>query len=335
MSLKKVISLLLVSALALTTITACQGTKYNAIELVPDEANLIANIQISRIINDQDIRDAYDETEKPPDQPQTFEAALDEMVEEIGIDLNDFSQAVVFVNTDAMEQDGYIGIIIEGTFEAEQFRMLRSNLLFPLEGKPPRRILVTSAIPGEGKSFVAANLAVTFALDIQLYVLLIDCDIRKPNIHKRFGYRQVTGLSEYLRGDMEISSILLNTNVPKLKILPGGRPPKNPSELLSSKRMSQLLREVKEKYPDRYIILDSPPPKLTAETNVLSRQADGILLVAKYGRTRREDLTEVIDKFGRNKIIGVVINWFNLRASRYYGYGKYGGYKYYYGKPDE
>ena len=121
MSLKKVISLLLVSALALTTITACQGTKYNAIELVPDEANLIANIQISRIINDQDIRDAYDETEKPPDQPQTFEAALDEMVEEIGIDLNDFSQAVVFVNTDAMEQDGYIGIIIEGTFEAEQF----------------------------------------------------------------------------------------------------------------------------------------------------------------------------------------------------------------------
>jgi capsular exopolysaccharide synthesis family protein len=145
----------------------------------------------------------------------------------------------------------------------------------------------------------------------------------------------VTGLSEYLRGDMNISSILLNTNVPKLKILPGGEPPKNPSELLSSKRMSQLLKEVKEKYPDRYIIIDSPPPKLTAETNVLSRQVDGILLVAKYGRTRREDLTEVIDKFGKNKIIGLVINWFNLRASRYYGYGKYGGYKTYYGKPDE
>jgi exopolysaccharide/PEP-CTERM locus tyrosine autokinase len=228
-----------------------------------------------------------------------------------------------------------VALLRPDSFEAEQFRMLRSNLLFPLEGKPPRSILVTSAIPGEGKSFISSNLAVTFAQDIQTHVLLIDCDIRKPNIHKRFGYHHVTGLSEYLTGKMDISSILLNTNVPKLKILPGGRSPKNPSELLSSKRMSQLLEEVKEKYSDRYIIIDSPPPKLTAETNVLSRQVDGILLVAKYGKTRREDLTEVIDKFGKAKILGIVVNWFNLRASRYYGYGKYGGYKYYYGKPDE
>ncbi len=228
-----------------------------------------------------------------------------------------------------------VALLRPDSFEAEQFRMLRSNLMFPLEGKPPRIILVTGAVPGEGKSFIAANLAITFALDIQTHVLLIDCDIRKPHVHKRFGYQNVIGLSEYLTGKMDISSMLLNTNVSKLKLLPGGKPPKNPSELLSSKRMSNLLKEVKEKYPDRYIILDSPPPKLTAETNVLSRQVDGILLVAKYGRTRREDLVELICKLGKDKILGVIINWYNLRASRYYGYGKYGGYKYYYGKPDE
>jgi exopolysaccharide/PEP-CTERM locus tyrosine autokinase len=225
-----------------------------------------------------------------------------------------------------------VALLRPDSFEAEQFRMLRSNLMFPLEGKPPRIILVTGAVPGEGKSFIAANLAITFAMDIQTHVLLIDCDIRNPHVHKRFGYQSVIGLSEYLTGKMDISSMLLNTNVNKLKILPGGKPPKNPSELLSSRRMSNLLKEVKEKYPDRYIILDSPPPKLTAETNVLSRQVDGILLVAKYGRTRREDLVELIGKLGKDKIVGVIINWFNLRASRYYGYGKYGGYKNYYGK---
>jgi exopolysaccharide/PEP-CTERM locus tyrosine autokinase len=227
-----------------------------------------------------------------------------------------------------------VALLKPDSFEAEQFRMLRSNLLFPLEGEPPRTILVTSAVPGEGKSFVSTNLAVTYALDIQYHVLLIDCDVRKPSIHKLFGYQNVYGLSEYLRGKMEVSSILLNTNITKLKILPGGKPPKNPSELLSSRRMSNLLKEVKAKYPDRYIIIDSPPPTLTAETNVLSRQVDGIVLVASYGSTRREDLVEVIDKFSREKILGIVINRFNLRTSRFYGYGKYGNYKYYYGKEE-
>lgn len=225
-----------------------------------------------------------------------------------------------------------VALLKPESFAAEQFRMLRSNLMFPLEGKPPRTILVTSAFPGEGKSFVSTNLAITFSLDIQTHVLLIDCDVRRPSIHKLFGYHHVYGLSEYLRGKMEVPSILLNTNLSKLKIIPGGRPPKNPSELLSSKRMSNLLEEVKSKYPDRYIIIDSPPPKLTAETNVLSRQVDGIILVAKYGRTRREDFEEVIEKFDKKKILGIVINWYNLRASRYHGYGRYGGYKYYYGE---
>jgi exopolysaccharide/PEP-CTERM locus tyrosine autokinase len=225
-----------------------------------------------------------------------------------------------------------VSLLRPESFEAEQFRMLRSNLLFPLKGQTPRTILVTSSVPGEGKTFISTNLAVTLALDIQTHVLLIDCDIRKPAVHRRFGYHNVTGLSEYLAGNMGVTSLLLNTNVTKLKILPGGKPPKNPSELLSSKRMSDLLDEVKNKYPDRYIIIDSPPPKLTAETNVLSRRVDAILIVAKYGKTRREDIDELVSKFGKEKIMGIIVNWFNLRASRYYGYGKYGSYKYYYGK---
>lgn len=216
------------------------------------------------------------------------------------------------------------------SFEAEQFRMLRSNIMFPVNGKPPRLIMVTSAAPGEGKSFVSANLAITFAQDLNTHVLLMDCDMRRSTILTRFGYGKRRGLSEYLRRKTTLPSILVNTDYDKLTILPGGTTPRNPSELIASRRMSILLEEVKNRYQDRYVIIDSPPPKLTAETSVLARQVDGIILVAKYGSTRKDDLAELIEKLGEDKIMGVIINWYNLRASRYYGYGGYGSYGRYY-----
>jgi protein-tyrosine kinase len=169
------------------------------------------------------------------------------------------------------------------SFESEQFKMLRTNLLFPISGKAPRTIIITSALPGEGKSFVSANLAISIAQSLNEHVLLMDCDIRMPCIHTRFGFNDVPGLSEYLANGISLSSLILKTKINKLSILPGGKPPDNPSELLSSRQMSKLLEEVKERYRDRYIVIDSPPPKLTAETNAILRQVDGILLVIEYG----------------------------------------------------
>jgi exopolysaccharide/PEP-CTERM locus tyrosine autokinase len=213
------------------------------------------------------------------------------------------------------------------SFEAEQFKILRTNLLFPESGKTPRSVLVTSAVPGEGKSFVAANLAVSVARHVNWNVLLIDCDLRKPRIHRQFGFKNVSGLSDYLTKGTNLAQLLLKSGIDNLTILPSGKPPDNPSELLSSQRMAALLEEAAARYQDRLIILDSPPPKLTAESGALARYVDGILVVAKYGSTPKDSVTELINKLGRKKIIGAVVNNFDTGFSRYYK--KYYGSEYF------
>jgi len=227
-----------------------------------------------------------------------------------------------------------VSLLEPQSFEAEQFKHLRTNILFPVSGKPPRLIMVTSALPDEGKSFVSANLAVSIAQNINEHVLLIDCDVRCPSIHNSFGFGDMPGLSEYLNKDTPLSSLLLKTEINKLTILPGGIPPQNPAELMSSNQMAELLKEIKSRYSDRYIIVDSPPPNLTSETNVIARQVDGILLVVKAGSTRREMVGDLIEMMGKEKVLGVVMNWFDMSSATYHGYGheKYSQYGKYYGK---
>ena len=215
------------------------------------------------------------------------------------------------------------------SFEAEQFRMLRTNILFPPEGKPsPRTILVTSALPGEGKSFVSSNLALTIAQNIDKHVLLIDCDMRRPSVHKIFGYKSVPGLSNYLRGEFALEDLIIKTANNHLSILPVGPVPLNPAELLSSNRMIALVSEVRARYDDRYIIIDSPPPHLTAESNALAQFVDGILLVVRFGKTNRDLVTQLVEKLEREKILGVVANSLRRDSAVFYGSGKYKKYGY-------
>ena len=207
--------------------------------------------------------------------------------------------------------------------------MLKSLFLFSDSGLPPRSILVTSAVPGEGKSFVSTNLAVSIAQNINEYVLLVDCDLRRPTIHKYFEIGEVEGLSDYLAGDVPLFSLLNKTTIDKLTILPGGRPVKNPAELLSSRKMSQLLHELKSRYSDRYIVIDSPPPKLTSETNVIARQVDGIILIVKYRSTPKKLVAELTAMLGKEKMLGVVINMCDFKSASH-SYNKYGKYTDYY-----
>ena len=219
------------------------------------------------------------------------------------------------------------------SYESEQFKILRTNLLYPVSGTPPQSILVTSSRPGEGKSFVSSNLAISTAMNVNRHVLLIDCDLRKPDIHHRFGFDPVRGLSDYLSDDTDLASLLLKTTVDKLTILPGGTTPPNPSELMSSEKMTELLEEVKYRYHDRLIVIDTPPPSMAAETAFLARQVDGIVVVSQHGQTPRADLEDLIDRMGSEKIIGTVLNFMETR-SRYYGYKRYSQYgrRYGYGK---
>jgi exopolysaccharide/PEP-CTERM locus tyrosine autokinase len=216
------------------------------------------------------------------------------------------------------------------SFEAEQFKMLRTNLLFPVSGKTPRSIMVTSAVPDEGKSFVAANLAISIAQGIHEYVLLVDCDIRMPTIHTQFGFGPVPGLSDYLSNGVPLSSLILKTKTDKLNIIPGGRPSHNPAELISSRQMSNLLKETRARYDDRFIVIDSPPPTLTAETSAISRQVDGVLVVVEYGKTPRKMVADLIDIVGKKKVLGIILNKFDLRHSSYHGIKKYKKYAKYY-----
>ena len=217
------------------------------------------------------------------------------------------------------------------SFEAEQFRLLRTNIMFPVEGhQSPRSILITSTHPGDGKSFVAANLAITIAQNIDRHVLLVDCDLRKPSIAHFFGLSdELPGLSDHLINGIPLSQLLVRTATQRLSILPGGVPPENPSELLSSNRMAALIQELLKRYDDRYIIIDSPPPQVAAESAALAKYVEGAILVVRIGHTDKDAAVQVIEMLGKKKIIGVVANGLTRRAVGYFGGGKYSQYSYY------
>lgn len=208
--------------------------------------------------------------------------------------------------------------------EAEQFRLMKNNILFPEKGIPPKSLMVTSSSPNEGKSFVAANLAISMAQSIDEYVLLMDCDLRSPTIHKTFGLPETGGLSEHLTQAKPLSSLMLRTFIDKLTILPAGSLPSNPSELLSSELMRRLIKEVTLRYSDRYIIIDAPPPYMTSEASALARQVDAIILVIRHGKTRKKDVENIISMYGKEKIFGVVHNFAEKRPGYGHGYYKYG-----------
>lgn len=205
---------------------------------------------------------------------------------------------------------------------SESIRTLRSRILHPLSGKSPRTILVTSATPGEGKSFITANLGITLAQGVDNYCLLVDCDLRKPNLHSLFGLSNRRGLAEYLREKVALQDLLLPSGADKLSVLPAGPPPVNPSELLGSSSMEHLVDELAKRYDDRLILFDSPPVQAASETAVLAQKVDGIVLVVRWGGSRREHVKKMVDLVGQDKIVGVVFNAYrsNLIDSKVFGY---------------
>jgi protein-tyrosine kinase len=220
---------------------------------------------------------------------------------------------------------------------AEQFRKLRTQILRLSIPRPPRTILVTSSTSGEGKTFVAANLAAGIAHDFQAYSLLVDSDLRNPSLGRWLGIHNGYGLSDYLVGKKDIPELLIKTEVERLKVLLGGTLQDNPSELIGSDRMEALIEELKERYSDRYIIFDSTPILATSEPEVLCKLVDGIIFVVRAGVTPRETVKEAISALDKDKILGVVLNDLQFKCSgltnRYFGSDdSYYGYRYGRGK---
>jgi protein-tyrosine kinase len=201
-------------------------------------------------------------------------------------------------------------LIDNGTAPAivEQYKMLRTHLLQYRSGRPPRTILVTSTLRGEGKSSVAANLAISIARSVKEHVLLMDCDLREPSLHALFGLRPAAGLSDYLRREVGLAELLLRTEVAKLSLLPAGPRASDAAELLASDKMRLLLSEVRERYEDRLIILDSAPLLPTTDPALLAAQVDGVLLVVRSGAADRELIARMVETVCSERILGVVFN---------------------------
>ena len=216
--------------------------------------------------------------------------------------------------------DSLIMLSSPDSADAETFKVLRGQILFPKDRKVPRSMLVTSTFPAEGKSYVAANLAATLALSIDEYVLLIDTDLRRPRLHRMFGYSKVQGLHEYLVGGCKLEELVLKSGIDKLSILPAGKPPRNPTELLSSSMMVKFLDEVKERYQDRFVIIDSPPSNVATEGKFLAQYVDGIIFVVMANKTPRKDIEKAIDNLGRDKILGIVFNGYEQVRKNYHRY---------------
>jgi protein-tyrosine kinase len=222
-----------------------------------------------------------------------------------------------------------------GSMAAEGFRKLRTYLMRTNNLQPPKVIMITSATRGEGKTFVATNLAIGIANHFHIHALLVDCDLRDPQVANRFGLQNGRGLSDYLVGEGKISDFLMRTQIDKLNIFPGGRMIDNPTELIGSKKMEALIHELKTRYSDRYIILDATPLLGTTEPDVLAKWVDGIIIVVEAGKTERETVKQAILSIEKQKILGFVLNSIQFKSpglsSRYFGSSRY-YYRYGYGK---
>jgi polysaccharide biosynthesis transport protein len=222
-----------------------------------------------------------------------------------------------------------IGILTQPKSQfAESFRSLRTSLLLSTAGHPPKFIVLTSATPSEGKTTAASNLAAILA-QRDTRVLLIDGDLRRPNIHHRFGLNGKIGLTTVLTGATKLEETVQTVpEIPNLDILPSGPVPPFPTEMLSSGAMDAILRRCGELYD--YVVIDSPPILSVTDGVILARQADAVVLVVRHGKSSKHVVRRARDILLRSGagITGIVLNAVDLNSPEYYGYYGYSGYSY-------
>ena len=211
---------------------------------------------------------------------------------------------------------------------SESFRGIRTGILFSSADNAPQAILVSSAGPSEGKTVCAANLAITMA-QAGSSVILIDCDMRRPRLHKLFDTSRDTGISSVLVGSSELNDVVVKTGIANLDMIPSGPIPPNPSEILGSKKMEHLVEALRKKYTR--IIIDSPPLTAVTDSALLSKTADGTILVIRAGETPRQVVQNGLSQLqgiGGSHILGAVLNGVITGKDSYYYYQYY---YYYYG----
>lgn len=197
----------------------------------------------------------------------------------------------------------------EKTNVVEEFNKLRSTIIALTKGEQfLNTLLVTSTASEEGKSMTALNLAISLAKEQDHTVLLVDTDLRRPSVHKYLEIEPDIGLVHCLRDGVPLENALVKTGVGKLVILPAGEAIKDPLDLLSSNRMKSIVKELKERYPERYVIFDTPPAHPFADASVLAGIVDACLFVVREGKANKDDLLKTLEGFKEQNLLGIVYN---------------------------
>ncbi|MGE5532608.1 MAG: GumC family protein [Bacteroidota bacterium] len=223
---------------------------------------------------------------------------------------------------------GLITVLSPKSPPAEAYRTLRSNVHFAQVDHPARTFLVTSAGAGEGKTMTTANLAAVFAQAGQ-EVLLVDTDLRRPSLHRIFGLSSDRGLTNVLVGETTLDEVIVDTDVPGLRLVPTGPLPPNPAELLESEQMDRIIARCRDVAD--VVFFDSPPAIVLTDAVIMSSKVERVILVAEAGQVTRDAFNEMcrLISNARGTILGVVLNKLRLSAGDYYYYYYYYDYSHY------
>ena len=244
---------------------------------------------------------------------------------------------LVELDLEAIAATGLVTPQAPGSQIAEQYRVIKRPLLVNALGKggvPPiengNLIMVTSALPNEGKTFNAVNLAMSIVAELDCTVMLVDADVARPSVLQLLGLSPERGLLDLLQDDtLDFSDVLLRTNVEKLSILPSGTPHPRATELLASEAMVKLINDIANKYRDRIIIFDSPPLLVTTESQALASHMGQIVVVVEAERTLQSDVMQALSTIDSCPVRQVILNKAKADFKKGYSYGY--GYAYRYG----
>ncbi|WP_408998925.1 AAA family ATPase [Syntrophus buswellii] len=192
--------------------------------------------------------------------------------------------------------------------EVEAYRILRTQILNRTRESGGNLIMITSALPGEGKTLTAINLALTFAREFRQTALLVDCDLKKQSIHEMMGFQSDKGLVDHLIGDCPVEDLFVWPGVEKLTLISGGGTINESSEIMGSPRMKELVVEMKRRYPERYIFFDVPSILVGADALTFALLADFIVMVVQADKTPLGEVNKAAQLIPREKLLGLVLN---------------------------
>jgi capsular exopolysaccharide synthesis family protein len=236
-------------------------------------------------------------------------------------DENSWLEHVPFVKAESRAEDRLVTITDRESMGGEKFRVLRTRLLHLQDRTELKKLVITSAVPGEGKTTVASNLAISLARHSSQKVILLEGDLRQPALAKRFGLPDLRGLREWFEGEESLSRFLYRFEDLRLWFLPGGNPAEDALRILHSNRFAEAMNRLAGSFD--WIVVDAPPLMPLADTHVWAEQADGILLVTRNGKTPKKDLLKGLEGINGAKVLGMVFNDAPHAAGDYsYKYGR-------------